>query len=202
MPTITQANGAARVQTIALPAPQFGNPSLGGTFTLSFDDGNGNDTTTSLPWNASATAVQTALENLSSIGMGNVTVSGPAGGPWNVALRGLAGLQGQPLITANAMDLSGGTNLDIAETTPGSGVNEVQRIGAPAASGGTFRLTFDNGTISRTTSDIPYDATVGELQAALQTLTSIGGADNVIVSNTNGGPWDVEFTGAGGSRTA
>ena len=63
------------------------------------------------------------------------------------------------------------------------------------AVGGTFRLTFNNGTIARTTGNLPFDATVGELQAALQALTSVGGAGNVVVSNTDGGPWDVEFTG-------
>ncbi|MFW6169518.1 MAG: hypothetical protein ACODAD_03440, partial [Planctomycetota bacterium] len=194
-PTISQINGAPRVQTVTLPGPRDGNASLGGSFSLSFDNNVVNDTTAAIPWNASAATVREALDDLASIGSDNVTVTGPAGGPWDVALSGLAGLAGQPLITAIPASLTGGVSLNVEETETGSGVNEVQRMSAPVASSGTFRLTFDNGAIARTTEELPFDATVGELQTALESLASIGGAGNVIVSNTNGGPWDIEFTG-------
>ena len=139
VPTIVQVNAQPRVQTIALPAPKGGNTSLGGHFTLSYNNGAVNDTTAAIPWNATAAAVQTALGNLASIGSGNVAVTGPTGGPWSVSLTGLPGLAGQPLIVANAGGLTGGISLDIQESTAGSGVNEVQRIsrgwpsGAPSA---------------------------------------------------------------------
>lgn len=85
--------------------------------------------------------------------------------------------------------------LSVTETTKGTGTNEVQRISAPVASGGSFRLSFDNGTIDPGTGDLYVDATVGEVQAALEQLRSIDGASNVFVSGSGGGPWDVEFTG-------
>lgn len=86
-------------------------------------------------------------------------------------------------------------SLNVTETTKGSGTNEVQRISAPVASEGSFRVSFDNGTIAPGTGDLYVDATVGEVQAALEQLRSIGGASNVFVSGSSGGPWDVEFTG-------
>ena len=48
-----------------------------GTFTLTF----GGQTTAAIAYNATAATVQSALQSLSSIGSGNVLVSGPAGGP-------------------------------------------------------------------------------------------------------------------------
>ncbi len=190
-PTITQVDGVAREQSVALPAPRGGNVSLGGTFKLGFDG----DATVPLAWNAPASAVESALQDLPGIGAGNVDVSGSPGGPYQVALTGTAGLSTASLITTDASGLTGGVELDVEETTPGNGTNEVQRISAPLATGGTFRLTFDNGSISRTTGDLPFDATVGELQAALEALTSVGGAQNVIVRGADGGPWEVEFNG-------
>ena len=190
-PTTSQTDGLARVQTVTLPSPKGGNPSLGGTFSLSF----GGETTLPLPSNSPASQVESALEDLPGIGEGNVSVSGSPGGPYDVALTGTAALSSAPPISADASGLTGGVELDVVETTAGNGTNEVQRISAPIASGGTFRLSFDNGSITRTTGDLPFDATVGEVQSALESLTSIGGPQNVIVSGTNGGPWEVEFTG-------
>lgn len=86
--------------------------------------------------------------------------------------------------------------LSATETTKGSGTNEVQRISSPVASGGSFRLSFDNGTLAPATGDIYVDATVSEVQGALEQLRSIDGASNVFVTGSHGGPWDVEFTGA------
>ncbi|MBF6515519.1 hypothetical protein IU421_14700 [Nocardia cyriacigeorgica] len=59
--------------TITLPAGV-----TAGTWTLSF----GGQTTTGIAYNAADTAVQSALAALTSIGAGNVTVTGSAGGPY------------------------------------------------------------------------------------------------------------------------
>jgi hypothetical protein len=63
-----------------------GSPT-GGTWTLTYRGG----TTTDLVHNASTAAVQRALEALSAIGPGNVTVTGSAGGPYAVTLAGALG---------------------------------------------------------------------------------------------------------------
>jgi hypothetical protein len=49
---------------------------------------NTSETTAPIPFNASAATVQAALEALTDIGSGNVTVSGPAGGPYEVEFKG------------------------------------------------------------------------------------------------------------------
>jgi hypothetical protein len=46
------------------------------------------ETTTPIPYNATAAEVREKLEALAAIGVGNVAVEGPAGGPWSVEFKG------------------------------------------------------------------------------------------------------------------
>ncbi len=59
----------------------------GGTFTLSFNA----ESTSTIPYNASAVSVQSALEDLASVGAGNVTVGGGPGGstPYTITFTGV-----------------------------------------------------------------------------------------------------------------
>ena len=75
----------------------------GGTFTLSF----GADTTSALAWNASAVAVQAALEALPGIGAGNVDVTLDGSG-YHIALRGTLYLTDAVHFTLNGGSLTGG----------------------------------------------------------------------------------------------
>ena len=89
----------------------------GGTFTLRFGTG----TTTSLAYNASAATVQAALVALTSIGTGNATVAGNAGGPYTVTFAGtLAGTAVQPL-TGNGSALTGGTSPTVTVSVTAAG---------------------------------------------------------------------------------
>ena len=64
--------------------------------------------------------------------------------------------------------------------------------------GGTFTLTFSG----QTTDSIPYNATPGEIQTALEGLSNVNVGDVAITSpnpgggSSLGGPYTVEFTGA------
>ena len=102
----------AEVQTVTIT----GSPT-GGTFTLSFRS----QTTAAIAYNASATAVRTALEALSSIGTGRVSVTGGPGPgtPWVVTFDHVEG--DLPLMTATS-SLTGGTTPAVAvtQTTPGT----------------------------------------------------------------------------------
>lgn len=60
----------------------IGGSPTGGTFTLSF----GGQTTAGIAFNATAAAVQAALEALSNLDPGDVTVTGNAGGPYTVKI--------------------------------------------------------------------------------------------------------------------
>jgi hypothetical protein len=96
-----------------------GSPT-GGTYTLTF----GGNTTSSIAYNASAGAVETALEALASIGSGNATVTGDAGGPWTVEFTGTLAAAAQSLITATS-SLTGGVtdSVTIVTTTASGGPN-------------------------------------------------------------------------------
>lgn len=85
----------------------------GGTLTLTL----GANTTSGLAWNAAAATVQTALVGLASIGAGNATVTGAAGGPWTVDfISGKAG-QNMAEMTGNGASLTGAASESIDVTT-------------------------------------------------------------------------------------
>lgn len=103
--------GTDEVQTVTIT----GTPS-GGTFTLTFSG----QTTSAIVYNASASAVQSALEALSNIAPGDVTVTGSNGGPYTVTFNGAYDGTDVPQMTATA-SLTGGTSpaVAVATTTPG-----------------------------------------------------------------------------------
>lgn len=86
-----QAYGSQIIYLSSSPAPS------GGTFVLAFNG----EITGDMDWNVSAADVQATLENLTTIGAGNVVVTGFDGGPFTVAFA--ADLSGpQALITGRA----------------------------------------------------------------------------------------------------
>lgn len=99
----------SNVQTIVINA-------TGGTFTISYKG----QTTTALAFNASAAAVDTALELLSTIGTGNVTVT-LSGSTYTITLASALGVTA--LFTTNAASLTGGSQTAVvaaaADTTAG-----------------------------------------------------------------------------------
>lgn len=98
-------------------ATMTGSPT-GGSFTLTFKS----QTTADIAYNATGSAVQSALQALSTVGSGNATVSGPAGGPWVITFAGSLRNRDQPSITANNGGLTGGTSpaVNLVTSTPGS----------------------------------------------------------------------------------
>jgi hypothetical protein len=86
------------VFTVTLGAPSAG------TFTLTFNG----QTTSALAYTATGATVQTALLLLSTVGAGNATVTGGAGGPYTVTLAG-ALLGSQLAVTGSGAGLTGGT---------------------------------------------------------------------------------------------
>jgi hypothetical protein len=104
--------GTNEVQTATIT----GTPT-GGTYKLSFLG----VASANIAFDAAAAAVQTALEGISTIGAGNVTVSGSAGGPYTITFKNELGGQDVALLVLNTNALTGGTSptVGIAETTPG-----------------------------------------------------------------------------------
>ena len=127
-----------------------GSPT-GGTFKLIFkkevtDPQTGEKTyedhkTDSIPYNASADVVKTALEKLSAVGTNNVTVTGNNGGPWTITFINALGNKDLPQLEAES-SLTGGTNpsikietitngspTDVVVTGPAGGPWEVEFVG-------------------------------------------------------------------------
>lgn len=110
--TITPG-GTDEVQTVTLT----GSPS-GGSFTLTFRGA----TTGNIAYNAAASDVEDALEALSSIGNGDVRVTGSSGGPYTVTFVNDLGNQNVGQMTASGSGLTGGTTpgVEVATVTEGS----------------------------------------------------------------------------------
>lgn len=162
-------DGLNEKQTVSI----VGSPT-GGTFTLSV----GGQTTAGIAYNASAATVETALEGLSTVGAGNVSVSGDAGGPYAIEFIGdLAGENVDP-ITADGDGL----------TVP----PEVQVLDLGSPTGGTWTVRYK--TTGTPTAAIAYDATAATVEAALETLSEVG-VGNVSVAGAAGGPYTVTLQG-------
>lgn len=117
VPMAAKANEGQTVTITGIPT--------GGTFTLTLDG----ETTAAIAYNATAAAVTTALENLSNVRVGSVTVTGGPGPttPWVVTFTGTqySGTD-VPQMTATS-SLTGGTAPAVAVTTStagGSGVTD------------------------------------------------------------------------------
>jgi hypothetical protein len=118
-----------RVTATGLYGPYSASPSevqtltrtsTGGTITLSFD---GSPVSATIPATASgltAAAVQTALEGLSTINPGDVTVTGVAGGPLTLTFGGRYVGQNVPQVVVDNTSATGGT-VTAATGTAGAG---------------------------------------------------------------------------------
>lgn len=110
----TNGTATAEVQTLAIT----GSPT-GGTVPLGFAGD-----VCDVAYNATASAVQAALDGMASVGSGNVTCSG---GPWpgaaiTATFSGALSKGRQPLIVASATSLTGGTSPAVAVTRTTAGL--------------------------------------------------------------------------------
>lgn len=113
-PLVPYGSTTNEVQT----ATVTGTPT-GGTFALGYRGA----VTAALAFNAAAATVQAALEALRTIGVGNVTATGSAGGPYTITFIGaLAGVNAIMLVLKNNL-LTGGASpsVTIVQTTAGAG---------------------------------------------------------------------------------
>lgn len=192
---IAQADGSGtnEIQSITI------NGATSGTFRLTFDNGAFARTTGPLFFDATPGEIESALAALTSVGAGNVRVTGPVGGPWFVEFIGDLASLDQKIILMDGTGLDTGFVIfssTVVETTPGNPggpTDEMQTITITPAplliTSGDFTLSFDG----ETTAPIAYKARGVDVEAALESLSTIG-ANNVIVTGAAGGPWTVTFT--------
>ena len=98
--TISANQGRNTIGTISVDA-------TGGTFTLSY----GGQTTSAIAEAATAATVQAALQALSTIGVGNIAVTGSAGGPWTYEFVEDLRHAVTTAVTGNGASLTGGTTV-------------------------------------------------------------------------------------------
>lgn len=115
---ISTGAGTSEVQTVTIT----GTPT-GGTFTLTFDG----ETTAPIAYNAINTAVDSALEALPNIGVGEVAVTGGPGPGTPYTVTFLTSLGDVPQMTADGAALTGGTAPAVAVTTatPGNNLTDI-----------------------------------------------------------------------------
>jgi len=160
----------------------------GGTFVLTFKGYSTGD----IAYNARAAAIQTELESLPTIGVGNVLCTGStlASGPISIKFQGDLADAVQQRITPNSTNLKGGTD-------------EVQRLTvAGSPTGGTFALQVTIDGKLETTTDLAHNCTSGDVLAALRALANIESPDDVGVSGgfDSGTTIDITFQNNLGSR--
>ncbi len=155
------------------------NGAAGGDFTLTFNG----QTTANIAHNANASAIRAALEALSNIDTGDIAVTNAStadAADTFIEFTGQYAGMNVSLLVGNLLGLTtptGGVISQYQSATASGTINEVQKLTANAATGGTFTLTFDG----QTTSNIAYNANAATIQTALNALSNVD-ADNIVVS--------------------
>lgn len=178
------ASGTNEVQTVTIT----GAPT-GGTFTLTFDG----QTTAAIAYDATAAAVQSALEALTSVGTGNVLCAGgplPGAGVTVTFQDGLGGTN-VALMTADDTGLTGGTSPAVAvtETTPGAAGAKVDLVAIKSIEWSSQVETVENrgdGAVIASTAD--YSSIDLTINLAAFTPVSIAAIAGGTVSTTGTGP--------------
>lgn len=146
----------------------------GGTFTLTF----GANTTAAIAFNAAASAVQSALTAIASVGANNASVSGPNGGPWVVEFVGGKADHSEALMTGNGAALTGGSS-------PGVSITETQ-------AGFTYTLLASGYTLRNLTAQVvlntPLLGATANVNCRLHSFNYYPYAPIVQA-------WDITFTG-------
>ena len=154
----------------------------GGTFRLTFRG----ETTSPIAFNASSTAVLDALERLGVFDKGDVVMSSPVAGTWDLAFVGKEGAKPQTDLTADSTALTGGS-VTVTVTTAGTTVLDTL-------------VNIQRATISGTAGSDLLDA-----QAFSGAVSFTGRAgDDVLIGTANadillGGYGNDRITGNGGA---
>ena len=148
----------------ATPAP------ASGTWTATYDG----QTTSAMAFDISASAFQTALEALSNLAPGDVTVTGGplATAPFVVTFGGTLANTNVVSMTAASSMLGAVPELTVTTTTTGlEPLNEIQDIVPDTTiESGTWTITG----LSTTTSSLASDATASDVQTALEAIYGVG----------------------------
>lgn len=170
----TIQNGSAgknNIQRIALQ-----NTPTGGTFTLNYNG----SVTAAIAYNASNATIQTALEGLTGIGAGNVTVTG-ATGLWYAEFISARAQTQMNLLVGDGASLTGSCSVFAQTTTPGkTTTNYIQKISEISTGGLSLTLSVSlNGTVAPPSLSVTASLSASYLESV---LAGYVGAPNVHVT--------------------
>ena len=163
-------NTTNAVNTITLTA------ATSGTFTVSF----GGQTTAALAYNISTAALQTALTGLSSIGVGNSTVTGTAGISYVCTFAGTMIHLPEANFTVSGAALNAGAGIASAQTTAGAVSGTcftLQGVGAYAGSAGNALRVGITTAASRVTGIVFTNNATGVVVQQLLDVSNGGAYD-------------------------
>lgn len=193
-------------QALTFSAIPYGG-TAGGPFTLTFDGRTTGNIAVGADTTATANNIRTALEALPNIGSGNVAVSWDAVRQrYDIKFQGVLSAMNLPAltITTGGAPYDGGTAAIVAitegqEPTTVIPRNETQTLNLTSSSGGTFTLSYGGFT----TAAINFNASLAEIQTAINTIPALNG--NLTVSEITapavgppptGGSFNIEFNTA------
>ena len=171
--------GTGSSAIVSAGALQFFSFATSGTFTISVDTSTGTETTLPIVFNASAAAVEAALNALTGVNV-SVRGTGQISSPWT-----LVGLN-YDTVTMDCgllQDETYQTNILFKELQ--SSESQVWTT----ATSGTFTLTFNVNGQNQTTSAIAFDATPTDLVNALNALPKVRAS--VTGAGTLENPWQI-----------
>ncbi len=171
-------SGSSTIQFVPFVQEELSNNASAGTFTISATASGSTETTGAIDYNASATTVQNALNELSGVQV-MVTGSGTTADPWLILGAGFASL-----VSNDA--LSGGSST-LAPVPTGA-----QQLWTTASGGDlTIQMTVDDQVRTAT---FAFNASAATVQAALDGM-DLSVAAQVTGQGTPGDPWLVSGTG-------
>lgn len=178
--TLTTGSPTNEIQTVTIT----GTPT-GGTFTLTFSG----QTTSVLAYNAAASAVQTALEALSNLASGDVTVTGGPGPgtPYVVTFGGNYAATNVPAMTATG-NFTGGSSpaVGVTSSTEGASIELTalptgwEDLGWTSSDGVTYGRETEVsdvtsfGSVEPTRSDVTRDSITMSVTAQETKLLTLG----------------------------
>ena len=137
----------------------------GGTFTLTFSGA----TTGAIAFDATAAAVQTALEDLSTLDPGDVVVTGDAGGPWTIDFAGARADTDVAQMTGNPANLTGDPkSVTVATPIQGASAFETCTMTMSCKQGSTGQALDGPGGELSSPQGIAVDQTTGHVYVTNQ----------------------------------
>lgn len=172
--TVKGVEATNEVQKITI-----GGSPTGGTWTYTNDFGSGNETTGNIAYNASAAAVQAAIEALTSVTAGDVIVTGGDGGPYFLTWTGN---YYATEVAEGSIDVSNltGTTASATVTTTSEGRGASDEVVVIGLTGGSTTWSYKLNFGGQTTTSLDQDDTASTIQTALEALSSIG-SGNILV---------------------